>query len=165
MNFRLPTGALALLLSHPALHPAVPDANLGGSWIMDRDRSFSNAAGLEQVMTVVHDGDRLRMEATLKTPKGEQTVQENWILDGLEREVVPEGAAPGTKVRRKGYWLPGRRSIVLEEERTSDTPKGPVTQKTVRKISLSVDGGTMTMDYYFDTPRGSFESKKVFIRK
>ena len=44
-------------------------------------------------------------------------------------------------------------------------PNGPVTQQVLRKWMLSADGTTLTVDYHFDTPRGSGESKRVFRRK
>jgi hypothetical protein len=40
-----------------------------------------------------------------------------------------------------------------------------VTQQITRKWLLSADGNTLTVDYYFDTPRGAFEGKRVFVRK
>ncbi len=147
------------------LLPAVPDPDLSGVWVMDKDRSFSNPAGLEQTMTLAHAGNTLKLDARLKTAQGEQLVQETWTLDGKDREVIPDGTAPGTKSMRRAYWLLGRRAIVLEEDRTSPSPNGSVTQKTTRKFTLSVDGDTLTVDYYFDNARGSYESKRVFLRR
>jgi len=42
---------------------------------------------------------------------------------------------------------------------------GQVTRKTTRKWTLSPDGRTLTVDYYFDDQRGSFEAKRVFVKK
>jgi hypothetical protein len=62
-------------------------------------------------------------------------------------------------------WLPDGRGAVIEDVVTSDSPNGPVTRKTTRKWTLSPDGGTLTVDYYFDDQRGSFEAKRVFVKK
>ena len=142
------------------------DPAFGGVWTLDRDRSFSNPAGLEQTMTISFDGTVLKIDARLKTAQaGDQTVQESWTLDGEEREFSPSGAAPGTKAKGKASWLPGRRGILITDERTITTQKGSTTQQTTRKLTLSPEGTVLTVDYYFDTPRGQYEAKRVFQRK
>jgi len=158
--------AAAFLFSPLFSAPESTDPDFSGAWVLDKDRSFSNPAGLEQTLTIFHGGDALKLEAKLKTAaQGEQLVDEAWTLDGQEREYVPGGSAPGTKAKGKAYWLAGRRAIVIDDERTTPGQKGPVTQHTTRKLALSPDGTTLTVDYYFDTPRGQFESKRVFVRR
>jgi hypothetical protein len=116
-------------------------------------------------MTVAQRGDELNLDARLTTTRdGERTVQESWKADGVEREFTP-ASPPGAKGRRKAYWLPEDRGLVVEEVTTSQGPQGPVTQQVVRKWTISRDGSTLTIDYYFDTPRGSGESKRIFVRK
>jgi len=142
-----------------------PDLNFGGTWVLDKDRSFSNPAGLEQTTVITHDGETLKLDAKVKTAQGEQAIQETWTLDGQEREFTPDGAKPGSKGMRKGYWLAGRRAIVLVDERTTPGEKGPVIQRTTRKFSLSPDGRTLTVDYFSDTPRYQVEAKRVFVKQ
>jgi len=139
--------------------------NFSGTWVMDKDRSFSNPAGLEQTMTIKHSGDAVELEAKLTTPQGERVVSENWMIDGQERQFTPGGAAPGSSGKRKAYWLPGNRGVVVSEETVTDSPKGPVTHQATRKYMLSPDGNTLTVDYYIDGPRGSGEAKRIFNRK
>jgi hypothetical protein len=153
---------LACALTIPAQGQR-PDCT--GNWAMDRDRSFGIAAGTNQTMTITHSGNDLKMDAKLISPQGEREVHEVWVLDGQEREAAPAGAAPGAKVKRKGYWLPDNLRFVLTEETTTESPKGPMTQTVTRKYSLSVDGGTLTVDYYIDRPQVSGESKRIFIRQ
>ena len=144
---------------------AMPELNLSGTWVLDKARSFSNPAGLEQTLTIVHNGDNVKLDARLKTDQaGDQAIQESWILDGQERDYLPDGAKPGTKAIRKAYWLPGKRGVILVEERTTPGPNGPVLQRTTRKYSLSADGATLTVDYFSDSPRGQSEAKRVFLR-
>jgi hypothetical protein len=139
--------------------------DFSGSWTLDRNRSFSNPAGLDQSMTVVQKGDELSLDARLTTTRdGERTVQESWTADGVERDFTPP-APPGAKGRRKAYWLPENRGLVVEEVTTSQSPQGPVTQQVVRKWTITRDGSTLTIDYHFDTPRGAGESKRIFVRK
>ncbi|HEY3139368.1 MAG TPA: hypothetical protein VGL29_25335, partial [Blastocatellia bacterium] len=42
-----------------------------GTWVMDKDRSFSNPPGLEQILTIVHTGDQIKLESRQKTAQGE----------------------------------------------------------------------------------------------
>jgi hypothetical protein len=139
--------------------------NFGGTWVLDTTRSFSNPPGLEQTMTVVQTDDRIKVEARIKTHQGEQTINETYVLDGSESDFTPPGAQPGAKGKRKSSWLPGAQRIVIEDVVTSDSPNGPVTRRTTRKWTLSPDGNTLTVDYYFDDQRGSFEAKRVFVKK
>lgn len=137
-----------------------------GSWIMDTNRSFTGSAGLKQTLAIAHSGNDLKLDAILTTPQGEREVHESWVLDGQERETdPPSGAAPGTRIKRKAYWLPDGRRFVLAEETSSETPKGPTTQSVTRKLSLSADSETLTVDYYIDRPNISGESKRIFIRR
>jgi hypothetical protein len=154
--------AISILLVGTVCAATKPD--FSGAWVLDKTRSFSNPAGLDQTMTVVQTGDELKLDAKVTTARdAERTIQESWTLDGVERDFSPP-APPGAKGKRKAFWLPGNRGIVVEEETTSTGEKGPVTQNVVRKWTLSRDGTTLTVDYHFDTPRGSGESKRVFTR-
>lgn len=138
--------------------------DFSGTWVLNKDLSYSNPPGLEQTITIVHAGETLQFDAELKTAQGKQAIHESWILDGAEREFTPSGAAPGSKGKGKAYWLPGKRGIVIEDERTIPAQDGSATQRTMRKLSLSPDGATLTVDYYFDTPRYQYEAKRVFAK-
>jgi hypothetical protein len=153
-----------LILLQVAL--ALPKPDFSGTWVMDTNRSFSNPPGLEQTLMVAHTNDQIKVESKLKTQQqGEQTINETYTLDGKETEFAPLGAPPGAKGKRTASWLPGGRGAVIEDVVTSDSPNGPVTRKTIRKWTLSPDGHTLTVDYYFDDQRGSFEAKRVFVKK
>jgi hypothetical protein len=152
----IPLVVLSLLLFGS---PGKPD--FSGSWTLDKDRSFSNPAGLDQTMTVTQQGDLVRIEAKLVTAQGQQAVKEEWMLDGVERDFAPPSPA-NARGKRKAYWLPMDRGIVVEDRVTVETPNGPVLQQTTRKWSLSADGAMLTVDYYIDRPTGSGESRRVF---
>ncbi|HSE38052.1 MAG TPA: hypothetical protein VLG74_12185 [Blastocatellia bacterium] len=162
---RLTIRCLLISLFLPAIASALAKPDFSGTWVMDVNRSFSNPAGLEQTMTVVHTGDQIKVDAKLKTAQGEQTINETYTLDGKETDFVPPGGQPGAKGKRKAMWLPDGRGVVIDDVVTSDSPKGPVTRKTMRKWTMSPDGKTLTVDYYFDDQRGSFEAKRVFAKK
>jgi hypothetical protein len=157
---RLVVAAIILLLP---VYAMPPKPNLSGKWVLDKDRSFSNPAGLDQTMTIVHNGNDVKVDAVLKTSRGETAVSETWTIDGQERGFTPPGTAAASG-RRVASWLPGDRGILVRDETVTESTKGAVTQVVTRKYTLSADAQTLTVDYYSDTPRGSFESKRVFVR-
>lgn len=143
---------------------ARPD--FSGTWVLDKNRSFSNPAGLEQTLNVTHTGDQIKLDSKLVTARGEQAISESYVLDGKESDFTPPSGPPAAKGKRTSTWLPQDRGILISDEITSDSPNGPVTQKIARKWSLSADGRTLTVDYFFDNPGGiSYEAKRVFVKK
>jgi hypothetical protein len=143
--------------------PASVRPNFTGVWVMDRSRSISIPPDLQQTMTVTHSGDTLRVDAKTITGQQERTTSDTYTLDGKETEFTPPGPSAG-KGKRKAYWLPNDKNIVISEETTVDTPNGPVTSQQMRKWALSADGTTLIVDYYLDGPRGSFETKRVYVK-
>lgn len=165
MKFKLVIGCAVAVLCLLQIAPALAKPDFSGTWVMDVNRSFSNPPGLEQTLTVVHSGDQIKVDARIKTQQGEQTINETYTLDGKETEFAPPGTQPGAKGKRKAMWLPDGRGAVIDDVVTTDSANGPVTRKTMRKWTLSSDGRTLTVDYYFDDQRGSFEAKRVFVKK
>ena len=137
---------------------AADKANFSGKWVLDKDKSFSNPQGLEQTMTLTQTGDQIKLEAHLKHARGEQDVNETYTLDGKENEFTPQ-APPNAKGKRKASWLPNGRGFLINDETTVD---GKVVGQITRKWTLSADSKILTIDYFFDDQRGSFESKRVF---
>jgi hypothetical protein len=153
------------LLGFSSLSFAANKPNFSGTWVLDKDRSFSNPPGLEQTMTITHNDDQIKLEGKQKTARGEIDLNESYTLDGKQTDYTPPNP-PKAKGKRKASWLPNNKGILIEDEMTSTSPDGKeVTQQIARKWQLSIDGSTLTIDYYFDGPRGSFESKRVFVRK
>jgi hypothetical protein len=114
---------------------------------------------------VTHTGDEIRLETKLVTAQGERVINESYTLTGVELDFTPATTQPGAKGKRKASWLPGGRGILIIDAVTTDSPKGPVTGHTTRKWTISADGSVLTVDYYFDDQRGSFEAKRVFVKK
>jgi len=154
------TAFLALAAAPPGSRP-----DFSGDWVLDKNRSFSNPPGLDQTMTIVHNGEEVGIKAKVTSAQGERLIEEAWMLDGKEREFTPTGTQQTGKGKRKAYWLPENRGAVVIEETTTDSPNGSVTQQTTRKFTLSPDAITLTVDYYFDGPRGPFEAKRIFVKK
>jgi hypothetical protein len=142
-------------------------ANFSGAWVLDKDKSFSNPPGFEQTMTVTHSGDRLKIEGKQTSARGEVVLDEGYALDGKEADFTPPVQAPNTnaKGKRKAYWLPTGRGFIVEDVINFDSPEGAVTQHITRKWQLFDEGNTLTIDSYIDVARGSYETKRVFVKK
>lgn len=144
--------------------------NFTGTWVMDKSRSLGLPPNIEQTMTVAHNAadDKIQLETKIISPQGERTVSDSYTLDGKEAEFTPQGGqpnAPPAKGKRRGEWLPRGNGIVITEETATETPNGVVKNQLMRKWTLSPDGTTLTIDLYFDGPNGSFETKRVFVKK
>jgi hypothetical protein len=159
-------GLIISCISLNAVALSKPDFT--GTWVMDKDRSFSNPPGLEQTLTIVQTGDQIKLQSKQRTAQGERVINETYSLDGKEAEFTPTGGQPDAKGKRSATWLPDGR-IIINDKISSTTPKGPavqpVIQEITRKWTLSADGRTLTIDYYIDDQRGSFESKRVFVKQ
>lgn len=145
---------------------AAPAPDFSGEWELDRNRSIGLPPGMQQTMTIVQSGDKIELETKLITAQGERVVKDVYMLDGKEAEFTPPVPQGQTgKGKRTAKWLPRGNGIVVNEETTVETPKGTVNSQLTRKWILSPDGTTLTIDMYHDTPNGSFETKRIFIKK
>lgn len=149
----------ALLVVFVGLALAFQKPNFSGNWSLDKAKSFSNPAGLEQTATIIQTGDQIKFDTKLKTTRGgEQAVSEIYTLDGKEVEFKPS-APPNAMGKRTASWLPGGRGVLIKDETMVD---GKVIGTTTRKWTLSADGKTLIVDYFIDNANGSFEAKRVF---
>lgn len=160
------TGIVVAVVFSLGLVALAQKPDFSGAWALDRDRSIGLPPGMDQAMTVAQSGDRIELETKLITAQGERVLKDAYTLDGKEAEFTPQGPqGPTGKGKRTAKWLPRGNGIVVNEETTVETPKGPVTSQLTRKWILSPDGTTLTIDMHHDTPNGQFETKRIFIRK
>lgn len=164
------TLAAPMLLLIGLLTMAAQQPNFGGAWVMDRDRSFGMPGNMLQTMTVTHNSNQIDLETKLIQPENERTVKDSYVLDGKEHEFTPPtppnapANAPPAKGKRTANWMANGRGIIVNEETTSVTPKGPVTSQLTRKWTLTSDG-ELVIDMYIDGPNGSYETKRIFKKK
>jgi hypothetical protein len=166
MKFRIAIFIVLIVLvflGSASLSSDKPDYS--GTWVLDKNRSFSNPAGFDQQMSVTQKGEVLKLAGKHITPKGETVTDESYTLDGKEVDFTPTAGPPGAKGRRKSFWLADGRSFVVTDTITTESASGLATQEVIRKWRLSSDRATLTIDYHFDGPRGQGESKRVFVRK
>ena len=116
-------------------------------------------------MTIIHNGDEVKVDAKITVQGREQQINETWMIDNQEHEFTPPGAPPSAKGKRKASWLPHDKGIVVEDETVAKTPNGEVTQRTTRKYALTPDGTSLVVDYFIDRGAVSAEAKRVFVKQ
>jgi hypothetical protein len=157
-------GLLVFMLAC-AVSAAAQKPDFSGNWTMDRARSFGLPGNMTQTLVVTQTANEITVETKLIQPGNERTVKDTYVLDGQEREFTPQ-APPGQtppKGKRSANWMPAGNGILVTEVTTSETPKGPVTSQVVRKWTIT--NGELVIAMYVDGPNGSFEAKRIFIRK
>ena len=157
-------GLLVIMLAC-AVSAAAQRPDFSGNWTMDRARSFGLPGNMNQALVVTQTANEITVETKLIQPGNERTVKDPYVLDGQEREFTPQ-APPGQtppKGKRSANWMPAGNGILVTEVTTSETPKGPVTSQVVRKWTIT--NGELVIAMYVDGPNGSFEAKRIFIRK
>lgn len=166
---RLVYGSATLLMLF-VLGVAAQKPDFSGDWVMDRARSFGMPGDMQQTMVVKQTAEQIDLETKLIQPNNERSLKDSYILDGKEHEFFPPATpnappnAPAATGRRTANWLPGGNGIVVNDETTSETPKGKITSQLTRKWTLTKDG-ELIIDMYIDGPNGSFETKRIFKRK
>ena len=153
---------LALSLVAVAANP-----NFTGTWVMDTSRSIGLPPGTSHTMIITQTGERIDLETKIINAQGERSIKDSYAIDGREADFVPQGPqGPTGKGKRKSTWLPRGNGILVEEDMMVPGQGGAtVNIKQTRKWTLSPDGQTLTMDIFYDTPNGSFEAKRIFIKK
>jgi hypothetical protein len=147
-----------------------PKPNFTGAWTMDVGRSFGQPANMQQTMTVSQTEDQIIVETKLILPDSERIVKDTYVLDGKEYEFTPPlplNAPPNTpaaKGKRTAAWLPTAAGILVTDVITNETPKGPANTQIVRKWTVSTDGELM-ITMFIDGPNGSYETRRIFVRK
>jgi hypothetical protein len=144
-----------------------PKPNFAGTWVMDQARSFGLPPDVQQTMIITQADNKIELETKIKNSQGENSIRDNYTLDGVEREFTPQtmtGPIPNATGKRKANWLPNGRGIVVEEETTTKTEKGTSSGRLTRKWAILNDG-ELVIDLYIDSERGSFETKRTFVKK
>lgn len=172
MRSRTPLLTLACLLAAALAAPAAlpPRPDFTGTWELDQSRSHSVPPDMKQTMTVAHEGDKVSVETKIVNAQGERVVKDAYTLDGKEAEFTPQrppqapADAPAPKGKRAGRWMPNDKGFIVEEEITNQTPQGAETVLVARKWMRWPDG-TLSIEVITESPRGTFNNKRVFVKK
>lgn len=136
-------------------------ADFSGKWKLDVSRSEGLPEGMEQTMTVTQKDDVVKIETTVKTPEGTQTVPDNYTLDAKETDF----AASNTKGKRTSKWTTDGNGFEVFEKASVETPNGEVAIERTRKWALGADGKTLTIEITMKTPQGEQRIKRLFVKQ
>lgn len=167
---RILTLCSLFILGLTCLASATVKPDFSGDWSMDRARSFGIPPNMEQTMTVKQTETQLEVETKLIQPGNERTVKDTYVLDGKDYEFAPQvppnapADAPKPKGKRTSNWLPSGEGVIVTEVTTVETPRGTETTQVVRKWTFT-GTGELTIAMFVDRPNGSFEAKRIFIKK
>jgi hypothetical protein len=145
---------------------------------------------MKQTMKVTQEGDKISVETRIVTAQGERVVRDSFMLDGKEVEFTPPpppaprpqtqqqpqeqqqqpqtttaAPPPSPKGKRAARWLPNGNGFVVEEEIKIGTPQGTTTTALIARKWIMWADGTLTIEILQEDQRGSFSSKRAFIRK
>lgn len=171
MRSRLLAAGVALAaLALTASAAAAAKASFAGTWVLDLSRSEGLPPGLEQTVTITHEGDKLDLVIKQKTPQGERTVNENFVLDGKTVDFKPPtpqnpNAPQPRNGKRTARWLPDGSGIEIVDTWDVDTPDGADTMEMKRKWTVAADGKTFTVEQNFKGMLGLSQSKRVYVKQ
>lgn len=159
--------AMSLLVVAAVTVGAAAKANFSGTWVMDAAKSEGMPPGLEQTLTVKHEGDKITTDVKIKSPQGDRAISDSYTLDGKEVDFTNNMLRGMTgKGKRTTKWAANGNGIEINETTDIQAPDGQnVTLKAVRKWTLSADGKTLTIEQTLDTPQGSQQSKRIFNKQ
>lgn len=159
--------ALLIALSFQAQASSPQKANFDGKWTMDRSRSEGLPPEVDQIMTIAHSGDQLKIETKVypeNTPY--YTIEDRYMLNGQEVEFEqprPDGSK--AKGKRTAKWSDDGKGVEVTEELSFNSPRGPVTIHTTRKWIMLDDGKTLTIELNQKTPDRTTRTKRTFVKK
>ena len=158
--------AFAAIMSLWIFALAVTKPNFGGTWNMDRTRSYGMPGDMTQVLTITQKDDQLEVETKIIQPNNERTIKDTFYFDGKEHEFtppVPPGQPPA-KGKRTANWMANDAGLLVTDVTTAQTPKGEVTTQNVRKWTINSQG-ELVIDSYVDNPNISYEAKRIFKKQ
>jgi hypothetical protein len=169
MRSRMSAAGVALAaLALAASAAAAAKANFTGTWVLDLSRSEGLPFGLEQTVTITQDGDKLDLVLKQKTPQGERTVSESFMIDGKQAAFNPPAPPPSQPQPRNGKrtarWL-GDNSLEIHDTWDVDTPDGLDTMELKRRWTLAPDGKTFTVEQSFKGMLGLSQTKRMYVKQ
>ena len=156
--------ALALTVSAAA----AAKANFSGTWALDLSRSEGLPFGLEQTVTITQNEDKLDLVLKQKTPQGERTINESFMIDGKQAAFNPPAPPPPAPQPKNGKrtarWLADG-ALEIHDTWDVDTPDGLDTMEMKRKWTLAADGKTFTVEQSFKGMLGLSQTKRVYVKQ
>lgn len=146
-----------------ALGVSAQQKDFSGKWKLDEANSTGLPPGMKQEMTVLQDGNTIKIETKIITNKGEQVVPDAYSLDGKETDYDSKfpGVVEGTG-KRISKWT--EKGFEVVEKTDVNTPQGKATIEMKRTWEMSADGKTLVIEIEAKGPQGEQTIKRTFIK-
>ena len=168
MRSKLLAAGVALAALALTVSAAAAKANFAGTWVLDVGRSEGLPFGLEQTVTITQNEDKLDLVIKQKTPQGERTVNESFMIDGKQAAFSPPAPPPPAPQPKNGKrtarWLADG-ALEIHDTWDVDTPDGLDTMEMRRKWTLAADGKTFTVEQSFKGTLGLSQSKRLYVKQ
>ena len=169
MRSRLLTASAALTALALAVSAAAAQkANFTGTWALDVSRSEGLPPTVQQNVTITQEGDKVEVVVKQKTPQGERTVNDSFVIDGKQAAFSPPAPPPPNPQPKNGKrtarWLADG-AIEIHDTWDVDTPDGLDTMEMKRKFTLAPDGKTFTVEQNFKGTLGLSQTKRVYVKQ
>ncbi|HYG10149.1 MAG TPA: hypothetical protein VD835_09395 [Pyrinomonadaceae bacterium] len=164
----LAAGIVLVALALAVSAAAAAKADFSGTWALDVSRSEGLPPSLQQTVTITQEGDKIDMVIKQKTPQGERTINDSFMLDGKQAAFNPPAPPPPNPQPKNGKrtarWLPDG-GIEVHDLWDVDTPDGLDTMEMKRKFTLAPDGKTFTVEQSFKGMIGLSQTKRVYVKQ
>jgi hypothetical protein len=158
--------SLAALFILAASAAAQTKPNFAGTWVLDPAKSEGVMQGVEETMTVKHDGDKIAIESKMKSPRGERMMNMDFTADGKEGPFTMRMGPNEVTGKRTAKWSADGTAVEINETADVPTPDGGTASvKSWRKWTLSADGKTLTAEESRTSPRGEQKAKRVYTKQ
>jgi hypothetical protein len=166
MKVKMFASALLVLSCALTLMGKTTKADFTGKWNMDEAQSEGISSGTKQTMTITQRGEQLIVDTKIYPSNGvAYSVKDSYMLNGKETVFHPELNGKEGVGKHTAKWLADGKSIEVSESVMFNTRQGSITAQTKRKLIMSADGKTVTIEATSKTPQGNITSKRVFIRQ
>lgn len=143
-------------------------ANFSGTWSLDKAKSEGlqgRMANLDQTWVVTQDTKTFTVEASFSG--GDQPIpsrKSTYNLDGSETSMDVAGRMPG-KATLKAKWQDDGKILELNSVLKASMQGSDVTITTTEHWELADGGKTLKVHRVSESPRGTQDSKLIFVKK
>jgi hypothetical protein len=166
MKIKMFASALLVLSCAITLTGKTTKADFTGKWNMDESQSEGIPAGTRQTMMIIQRGEQLIVDTKIYPSNGlAYAVKDSYMLNGKETVFHPEVNGQEGIGKHTAKWLNDGKGIEVSESVTFNTKQGSINAQTKRKLLISGDGKTVTIEASSKTAQGIISTKRVFIRQ
>ncbi|MEJ7860551.1 MAG: hypothetical protein WKF90_02825 [Pyrinomonadaceae bacterium] len=153
------------------------NSDLSGVWALDKAKSDGSSPEMNQIMTIKQTGENLSLETKIIMGGNENVFSRAYKLDGKEAEYAVNttvstntNSEEGDETVETTKKIKGKQTAKwtadgVEILELTNSINGTGTVKIARKLTLSADGKTLTVNIKVESPTVKSETKLTFNKK